>query len=921
MNQNDDNDNINPPLSEFYDTHPIVNTFHRKQQPAFDEKKKYYFSVDDSFQNDNGEIVTVKRYKGYDDINDFFDIYDTISYTKKHFYYMITDECVEVYDIDGLWEDTFYEGKNLEEIISDFLYVRKLFLNENLFTNSQDQEETYYISTACSDTKVSIHITIRNGYKFKNILEQKFYTQQFLLYISENNYQIKFDKAIYTPNRNMRIVGSSKHGSDRILKKKDDTQLDIEFLASFTCDDDIFIERTDGEKMGEEITRNTNNFECKPADGELSKLVDLIYESINDEDHSLCDDEVPNKMCYDDFKKLAFAIIKSSDGDCLSLFRKIFELYRHADDHTCKTMYNNMSKYTNYGWTLSSLHYWASENSKYEEQFKKEKMLREYDAVKKTYENRSKTCEEKTYSNFYDFNSFVNTISTRKAIEKCFQETIVEVQNFGKKPFFIVKTAEYDERLKTNVNCFTTHIQDMNCLKKITYIINENYEKELEKFLTFDPNADKRKKAPPKPKKVTQQWLYHPSQPSIFNDLHIRNMIPFKENIVNEPYFLKEPEHLKNKFNVFAGFELLNNNKYFDTKTSYFEESKTYHHMKHYLCPGDEVFEYILNLIAHMIQKPEIAPDMAVLFMSKQGLGKDLVFGHFISGLIGAKYYVNFGDIADFLGHFTASEEGLLLTVINEICEGHADNMMYKKAGIMKDKITRKKCKIEKKGIDPYFVKHTSRYFMFTNHERAICIDNSDRRHLLISCNNEKANDQAYFLHIVNEVDNPDFLKSAFAFFANRDISSFNTRVIPQTEYKDRIKILSMNSSLRFVASMFTEYELEDTFKIQTNDFYELYKFFCKSVSTKHVARKTFIEQIKCVLVEATGGRYTYTKEDLSPEGTITKIFNTINNQGFQEKLICDGLSNRKYLNIDKNKIQENLKLELKVDELDIDEI
>lgn len=917
MNQKDEN-NTNPPLSEFYGTHPIVDTFHRKQQLAFDENKKYYFSVDDSFQNEMGEIITVKRYKGYNDINEFFDIYDTIQSTERHFYYMITDECVEVYDIDGSWEDTFYEGKKLDEIISDFLYVRKLFLNENLFTNSQDQEETYYISTACSDKKVSVHITIRNGYKFKNILEQKFYTQQFLLFISENNYQIKFDKAIYTPNRNIRMVGSSKHGSSRILTKQNDKQPDIDFLSCFTYEDDIVIERTDGEKMGQEITRNMNNIDMKPADGELSKLIDLIYESINDEDHSLCDDEIPNKMCYDDFKKLAFAVIKSSDGDCKSIFRKIFELYRHADEHNVSTMYNNMSKYTNYGWTLSSLHYWASENPKYEEIFKKEKLLRDFDAVKKTYENRSKICEEKKYSNFYDFNNFVNNVSTRKAIEKCLQETIIEVQNFGKKPFFIVKTSEYDERLKTSVNCFTTHIQDMNCLKKITYIINENYEKELENFLTFDPNADKRKKAPSKPNKVIQQWLYHPSQPSIFNDLHIRNMIPFKENIVNEPYFLKEPEHLKNKFNVFSGFELLNNNEYFDTKTSYFEQSKTYHHMKNYLCPGDEVFEYMMNLIAHMIQKPNVAPDMAVLFFSAQGTGKDLVFGHFISGLIGAKYYINFGDIADFLGHFTGSEEGLLLTVINEIADGC--DMMYKKAGIMKDKICRKSVRIDRKNLEPYYVKHTSRYFMFTNHERAICIDNSDRRHLLISCNNEIANNQEYFLPIVNEVDNVDFLKSAFSFFANRDITNFNTRIIPHTEYKNRTKILSMNGSIRFIASMFAEYDLEEAFKIQINDIYELYKLFCKSVSTKHVARKTFIEQIKCILVEAPG-RYKYTKEDLSPEGSVMKIFTIINNQGFQEKLICDGLSSKKYFNINKNKIQENLKIELKVGDLNIDEI
>lgn len=926
MNATPDIITIDHTLNQYYGMNVFADTFEKKQQLAFDKNMKYYFSTDESFIDDENNVKTVKRYKGFNTLNEFFDIYDKIPPYERHYYEMITGECVEYYDIDGYYTDEIYIGKSSEQIISDFLYVRKLFLNEKIFNLSTSRNETFYISTSSNDTKVSFHITVRNGFKFKNVLEHKSYIQAFLSFISENNYQVKFDKSIYTPNRNIRIVGSTKHGSDRVFVKLDDKLPDVCFLASYTTKE-LYVERTDGKQMVVDkkiisipIKRNsTTELDKTMVDkamepGELANLINLIIESVNAGKHSLCDTEIKNRCCYDDWKKIAFAIIRITNGDCQAEFKAVFDLYRHSDDQSWFAMYENMKKYVYYGWTSKSLHYWAKENPRYDSIFQRQSLLRNFDSLKKKNENFIIKTESKEYNDFDDFNVFVNTISSQKAIEKCLKETIVEIQNYGKKSFFMIKFQDYNHDIKEYFENFKADVKQIECLKKITYVFNDNYENELDKYFQQLENKDKRVKKIELPKMIIQKYIYHPIFDNIFSDMYKCNKFQRATEIVNEPYFLKEPDYAKGKFNIFRGFTLLINNPYFDKKETYFESTHTYKHMKDQLFPGDSTFEYVMKYIADLIQNPGVAPDVAILLYSLQGNAKDLCVYRFISMLIGDKYTVNFGTISDFFSNFTSSQEGKLLTVLNEIADGPGNNLMYSKAGEMKDKVTRLKVKVEKKGIDPYYVKHTSRYFLFTNHERAIAMDNSDRRHLCIKCKNDYANNLDYMNLIVKEMQDPNFIKSAFSFFANMDISDFNPRKLPVTEYKDQIKILNMNSTCRFLMEMYDEYDITERIYIQQNDIYELYKMYCKKNGYSDRGKKTFVEQCKPILGESRSRKYN--QKELSMDSKHLELFYIVNNQGYNEKPICDGLKKREGWDFEKDGSNQNLKRHLQVTDL-----
>ena len=859
--------------------HDILKKFVPTQDYAFSTNKDYYFSADIG----DGK----KCFYGTDNLDETLDLFESCPVNQRHFYCMATAEICEMIEIDGYDDDEIFIGKSIDDIMNDFEFVHKKWNSLGIYNNKCSDIGYYWENSSGvvkGRNKISLHCTIRTGGVFENNgVDQKAYQSEFRAFVAENNYQIKWDKSVYSANRHWRLGGSSKIDSSRILVpvgEKSDRKL---YIPTYFTGNEFIIERTDKAPMnaGATIIKKDKKSEMDKTlenkqivkDGKLNKLIDLILEQIETGNHSLCDDEIENRMCYDDWKKLAFAIIRITEGDCYQEFRAIFEYYRNCDDYNCETMYAQMRKYTSYGWTVSSLHYWARENPKYETAFLKESLLQKYDSLKKKFQAEIELTENADYDCFYQINNFISRekVSSLKAIEKCLRQTIFEIQNAGKCSF-VIKVIDFDAVLNRDMEKFVLNIKEIACLKKKVRVINDDFKNQLDLYFTTLEN----KKVTPRPSFTKEIYIDYNNYkvPSILRNMYEHNEITNVQNVVNEPYLWESPTHLKNKFNIFRGFELMKNNKYIDNKSSTFEDSLIFNHWKKYLMPTKTALEYCLNYFAHMIQKPSELPRAGILFFSNQGTGKDLTLAEFLATLVGWNYYVNFGDITDFFGHFTADQEGKLLTVINEIAEGGAENIMFKKSNVMKDKITRKLAKIEYKGFDPVWRKHTSRYLLFTNHKFGMPLDASDRRFFPIHCKNDMANNKEYFAPILKELGDPDFFKSAFAYFAYRNIEGFNPSDIPSSKYKDDMKQLSMPHSMRFLMEMFDEFGLDDVFAVQVPDLFQLFSIYCKKTNCRPCMRKTFVEQIEPVLKQSP--RRKYNVRDLVVGGTIRKIHNIL---------------------------------------------
>ena len=182
-------------------------------------------------------------YDAYNSYDEFKEIIKGQPDEHMRFYELYNDSCLpECYDLDAGIKDvpnekqdkkTFlnrkiqqnmynlYKEHGEDYVIEKFLEHRKDFLADNYPKYLKVEEEyktRFAISTACDDSKFSVHIVVRNGLKFKHIDNLKIMMKKFQNYLQQQGEYI-FDISIYSPARQMRMLGNTKNGQKRHLVK------------------------------------------------------------------------------------------------------------------------------------------------------------------------------------------------------------------------------------------------------------------------------------------------------------------------------------------------------------------------------------------------------------------------------------------------------------------------------------------------------------------------------------------------------------------------------------------------------------------------------------------------------------------------------------------------------------------------------
>jgi hypothetical protein len=491
------------------------------------------------------------------------------------------------------------------------------------------------------------------------------------------------------------------------------------------------------------------------------------------------------------------------------------------------------------------------------ETFKKE-ALKDYDYSKVDF-YIEKLDNEIDYDDIYSYQQFIgeNKFIDIEMVEKLLYNTVIECLSGGRNSSIITKKKEWNERLKKHRYIYTTDVKLDSLLKTMLkrVVIVKNCKKALD---CVNPVA--RKACENRP-------FFEVIISDILQDMLIKGRVRTVDSIVFEPYFLEQPKYLDNKLNLFTGFELLKNNKWFDTKTNYFENSPVYNHITKYLCGNNsEIYNYELDKIAHMIQKPTEKIDQFSLYNSDQGMFKDGIY-QLQRKLLGEDLVISFESVDDFFSNFNAEQSCKLLIMINEISEsglGVSDGM--KRHNKLKGVITGKTLRVEKKGVDAYRVNDYSRYMLFSNFE-GMYVENTDRRGVYIKSDNTYANDSVYFKPLWDALDDLDFIKSAFSFFAHRDISLFNAHKGPHSEFKNEMKVKCLNSALSFIKDLWQYKDLDDEFRIHTSDLYLLYKNYCSEYGIgKSLKRITFKDILSKFGLKELPTQFIYKKSELETE-------------------------------------------------------
>ena len=146
-----------------------------------------------------------------------------------------------------------------------------------------------------------------------------------------------------------------------------------------------------------------------------------------------------------------------------------------------------------------------------------------------------------------------------------------------------------------------------------------------------------------------------------------------------------------------------------------------------------EGVEYLKNYIADMFQNPTILPEIALLFKSKQGVGKDLMTS--ILGLIiGETLIHKDAKMENIVGNFNDDLQNKLIIQLNEVC-GSDGNFNRE---ILKDLITTEKFNINPKYGKKLKCNNYTRIFAASNNKTPLNIPQDDRRYVVFKCGDPK---------------------------------------------------------------------------------------------------------------------------------------------------------------------------------------
>jgi hypothetical protein len=251
----------------------------------------------------------------------------------------------------------------------------------------------------------------------------------------------------------------------------------------------------------------------------------------------------------------------------------------------------------------------------------------------------------------------------------------------------------------------------------------------------------------------------------------------------------------KTAFNLFTGFKFDRDYKELPKEKSI----KIFLDHIDYLCNYEkESYEYFLNWCAHIIQKPWMKTNVAVvLYSDTHGIGKNICLSLLQKILDG--YYTEF-DKTDFTSQFNDKFKNKLIMIGNEIDARAKENADY-----LKNIITRTELTVNEKFLSSYKLKDYCNFLFTTNHEIVFKIDKSDRRYMLINCSEFKKKHD-YYTKFIDALEDEDLLKEFFFFLKNRDITNYIPSKIPITEYKKTNMMMNLPAYIKMVLEGYAEF-------------------------------------------------------------------------------------------------------------------
>lgn len=282
-------------------------------------------------------------------------------------------------------------------------------------------------------------------------------------------------------------------------------------------------------------------------------------------------------------------------------------------------------------------------------------------------------------------------------------------------------------------------------------------------------------------------------------------------------------------------------------------------HLRDDICHGDATeWKHLEGTIADMIQRPYRVSNVAHVFQGRQGTGKSFLY-KFMSNLIGAGHTMLITDMDVYMQKFNEDQSMAILKVFEEV-RAKGDHFMNNDR--LKADITKDKLRVEIKGGSIFEIRHCARYWMLTNHRDPLHLEADDRRYVFHSVSDAHANNWDYFAPIVAELENWDYIRACFEYFAELPYEERFVMNAITTSYKVEQKLESLNLPLKFMRDFIEEGLIDqidpmrkDGNKISSMALYEAFKMWCSTKGCSSCSQMTFSKAVAYVGVEPKNGR------------------------------------------------------------------
>jgi hypothetical protein len=171
-------------------------------------------------------------------------------------------------------------------------------------------------------------------------------------------------------------------------------------------------------------------------------------------------------------------------------------------------------------------------------------------------------------------------------------------------------------------------------------------------------------------------------------------------------------------------------------------------HVHAVICKGDDdLFEWVMTWMAHMIQRPWEKPETAVVMRSDEGSGKGFL-GRALVDLAG-QHGLHVTQPKQLTGNFNSHLTSNVFVFADEVTWGGR----RQEEGILKGLITEPNVMIEPKGVDAYRSRSCSRVMIASNGDWVVPAGTGARRFLVLDVGEDRIRDLRYFRKLQRELD------------------------------------------------------------------------------------------------------------------------------------------------------------------------